>query len=251
MDYSAYLKRINYEGDLNISLDLLKKLQYLHLLHVPFENLDIHQGVEIKMENAFSKIVERGRGGFCYELNGAFFGLLKDIGFQVRLISGRVANKDQGFGQEFDHMAILAEVDGDRYLVDVGFGDFSAEPLKITLDTLQQDRYGDFQIEKFDGRYLIVKKRVDDVFVPEYIFTEIPRISDDFKEMVIYHQRSEKSSFTKKKICSIATENGRITITGERLKIREGKKLMEKEFKEESEFHHDLRKYFNIQLSAR
>lgn len=251
MDYSAYLKRINYEGNLSISLDLLKKLQYLHLLHIPFENLDIHQGVEIKMENAFSKLVEKGRGGFCYELNGAFFGLLKEIGFQVRLISGRVANKDQGFGQEFDHMAILAEVDGDRYLADVGFGDFSAEPLKIILDTLQHDRYGDFQIEKFDSSYLIVKNRVEDRLVPGYIFTEIARIPDDFSEMCIYHQKSENSSFTKKKICSIATENGRITITGERLKIRDGKDLMEKEFGEESEFHHYLWKYFNIQLSAR
>ena len=251
MDYSAYLKRINYEGDLSISLDLLKKLQYLHLLHIPFENLDIHQGVEIKMENAFSKLVEKGRGGFCYELNGAFFGLLKEIGFQVRLISGRVANKDQDFGQEFDHMAILAEVDGDRYLADVGFGDFSAEPLKIILDTLQHDRYGDFQIEKFDSSYLIVKKLVEDTLVPGYIFTEIARIPDDFSEMCIYHQKSENSSFTKKKICSIATENGRITITGERLKIRDGKDLMEKEFGEESEFHHYLWKYFNIQLSAR
>lgn len=251
MDYPAYLKRINYEGDLSISLDLLKKLQYLHLLHVPFENLDIHQGLEIKMENAFSKLVERGRGGFCYELNGAFFGLLTKTGFQVRLISGRVANKDQGFGQEFDHMAILAEIDGNRYLVDVGFGDFSAEPLKITLNTLQHDRYGDFQIERFDSEYLIVKKQIDDVFVPEYIFTEIARIPDDFKEMSIYHQTSINSSFTKKKICSIATENGRITITGDRLKIREGKDLMEKEFEEESEFHHYLWKYFNIQLSVR
>lgn len=251
MDTAAYLKRINYEGDLQVSPDLLKKLQYLHLLHIPFENLDIHQGVEIKMENAFSKLIERGRGGFCYELNGAFFGLLKDIGFQVRLISGRVANTEGGFGQEFDHMAILAEIDGSRYLVDVGFGDFSAEPLKIMLDILQHDRYGDFQIEKFDGRYLIVKKRIADVFVPEYIFTETARVPEDFKEMAIYHQTSEKSSFTRKKICSIATENGRITITGERLKIREAEELMEKEFEEESEFHHYLRKYFNIQLDSR
>ncbi|NQX41704.1 N-hydroxyarylamine O-acetyltransferase [Pedobacter steynii] len=251
MDYSAYLKRINYEGDLNVSLDLLKKLQYLHLLHVPFENLDIHQGVEIKMENAFSKLVERGRGGFCYELNGAFFGLLTNIGFQVRLISGRVANKEQGFGEEFDHMAILAEIDGDCYLVDVGFGDFSAEPLKIMLNTLQHDRYGDFQMEMFDNTYLIVKKLVNDVLIPEYIFTEIARIPDDFREMCIYHQKSENSSFTKKKICSIATENGRITVTGDRLKIREGKEVMEKEFEKVSEFHHYLWKYFNIQLSAR
>lgn len=251
MNYAAYLKRINYEGDLNISLDLLKQLQYLHLLHIPFENLDIHQGITINMENACSKIVEKGRGGFCYELNGAFFDLLTAIGFQVKLISGRVANKDQGFGQEFDHMAILAEIDGNRYLVDVGFGDFSAEPLEITLNTVQHDRYGDFQIKRFDSKYLIVKKLADDVFIPEYIFTETARIPEDFKEMCTYHQTNEASSFTKKKICSIATENGRITITGERLKIREGKELIEKEFAGESAFHHDLLKYFNIQLSAR
>lgn len=251
MDHSAYLKRINYEGDLSISLGLLKKLQYLHLLHIPFENLDIHQGLEIKMENAFSKLVEKGRGGFCYELNGAFFTLLKHMGFQVKLISGRVANQDQGFGQEFDHMAILAEIDGNRYLVDVGFGDFSAEPLEVTLNTLQHDRYGDFQIEMFDNTYLIVKKLVNDVLVPRYIFTEIARAPEDFTEMCIYHQKSENSSFTRKKICSIATENGRITLSGERLKITEGQLLTEKEFEEESEFHQYLWKYFKIKLIGR
>lgn len=242
---------MHYDGELAVSFSLLKKLQQLHLLHIPFENLDIHQGVEIKIEHAFSKVVERGRGGFCYELNSIFFGLLTHLGFNVKLISGRVANKEQGFGLEYDHMAIIAEIDGNAYLVDVGFGEFSAAPLKIILDTLQHDSYGDFQIERFDDTHLIVKSLVDGAFVPKYIFTETARTVDDFKEMCIYHQTSEKSNFTKRRICSIATETGRITITDDRLKIRNSGELTEKMFSGESEFYQHLEKYFSIHLSPR
>lgn len=250
MNYLKYLERIKYKGDLNPSIILLNNLQYLHLLHIPFENLDIHQGLEIKMENAFDKIVERGRGGFCYELNGTFFSLLTYLGFKAKLISGRVGHKDKGFGAEFDHMAIVVEIDDDAYLVDVGFGDFSAQPLRICLNIVQEDRYGDFLIEKFDDTYLVVKKRKDHDFLPEYIFTEIPRIPANFREMCVYHQSSEKSNFTRNKICSVALENGRITITGERLKIRKGEQVIEKVFADETEFHDQLRKYFNIVLGT-
>lgn len=76
-DPTKYLKRINYSGDLNPNLDLLKKLQYHHLMNIPFENLDIHNKsrIQLNIDRMFEKIVVQKRGGFCYELNGLFHDL--------------------------------------------------------------------------------------------------------------------------------------------------------------------------------
>src|SRR5215471_13583888 len=119
MDVKKYLERINYWDGINDSADVLTKLQQSHLLNVPFENLDIHLGRRIELSNSYNKIVNHRRGGFCYELNGAFFQLLKLIGFDVKLISARVRNKEKSFGAEFDHMAIIAKTEDTKYLVDL------------------------------------------------------------------------------------------------------------------------------------
>jgi N-hydroxyarylamine O-acetyltransferase len=82
-DVRAYLRRINYHGTTNPSAETLRALHVAHLRSVPFENLSIHAGEPIVLEDValFAKIVERRRGGFCYEANGLFAALLRALGF--------------------------------------------------------------------------------------------------------------------------------------------------------------------------
>jgi len=77
MDAKQYLERINYVDSTNLTFEVLSKLQIMHLMNVPFENLDIHNNTKIDLTNLFNKIVNRKRGGFCYELNGLFCDLLR------------------------------------------------------------------------------------------------------------------------------------------------------------------------------
>lgn len=92
LDVAAYLERIGYSGRQTPSAETLRNIHRAHLLAVPFENLDIGWAREIRMDQeAFvRKIVEHRRGGFCYELNGAFAALLQALGFTVTLLSARV-----------------------------------------------------------------------------------------------------------------------------------------------------------------
>ena len=85
-----YLERIGIEGELYPDIETLKKLQKQHLINIPFENLDIIENKELKLDrySLFTKIVEEKRGGICYELNGLFLMLLKEIGYDVKYISG-------------------------------------------------------------------------------------------------------------------------------------------------------------------
>ena len=109
MNSSAYLRRISYRGERAPTAATLEELHRAHLLAVPFENLDIHLGRPIVLEPdpLFDKIVTRRRGGFCYELNGLFVLLLRDLGFEVTLLAAGVARADGGFGPEFDHLTLL------------------------------------------------------------------------------------------------------------------------------------------------
>src|SRR5882762_9725355 len=142
MDIAAYLQRVNYTGPLVPSAETLRLLQVAHLRTVPFENLSIHSGEPIVLndEALFEKFVRRRRGGFCYELNGLFAALLRALGFNVEMLSAQVANAEGVFGPNFDHMTLLVTL-AERWLVDVGFGDSFLEPLKL-----------DEEIEQIQGR---------------------------------------------------------------------------------------------------
>ncbi len=93
MDVAAYLDRINYHGSTDPILETLCALHRAHMLAVPFENLDIplKRPIVLDQELLFDKLVNRRRGGFCYELNALFSALLREMGFNVQRLSARVA----------------------------------------------------------------------------------------------------------------------------------------------------------------
>lgn len=224
-----YLERIHYYGDCSLTLDTLQTLQKQHLLSVPFENWNIHDNIPIVLSFSafFDKIVEQQRGGFCYELNGLFFYLLREIGFSVELISARVYSSDLNcYGEEFDHMAILVTINEENYLVDVGFGEFAFYPLKVAIDEIQQDERGEFMIKKHHDHFVVYKKNATE-FQPEYQFSLMARKLSDFDSMCHYHQTSSKSHFTQKRLLSLATEDGRVTLTGEKLIVRQAEQVRE------------------------
>jgi N-hydroxyarylamine O-acetyltransferase len=253
MEIEKYLERIGYEGSTEPAMGLLNALQKKHLLNIPFENLDIHYKIpiELNLANIFEKVVIKRRGGFCYELNGIFYELLNSIGFNVKMISARVFDqKQQIFSPEFDHLAIIAKIDSTDYLADVGFGEFAFSPLKIELNTIHNDERGSFRIARYDDSYYVVAKRAGENWIPEYMFTLKKRDLSEFTGMCHYNQTSPQSHFTQNKFCSLATENGRITVTANKIKITEGDGVTELQLKSDEDFQAALEKYFHIRLNG-
>lgn len=223
MDVEAYLKRINYSGSLALTAETLRDLQVAHLKTVPFENLSIHAGEPIVLEGEalYKKIVEQRRGGFCYECNGSFAGLLRALGFQVEMFAAGVANRQGGFGPVFDHMALCVTF-AERWLVDVGFGDSFLEPLLLDSHETQIQGTQSFRIDE-DGDYLILFRRNDgEEWQPQYRFTRQSFGFPDYEEMCRFHQTSPESHFTQNVICSRVTEDGRITLSEMRLVTTSG-----------------------------
>ena len=214
LNIKAYLDRINYRGSLAPTAETLRRLQVAHLLAVPFENLSIHakQPIVLEDEALFAKIVERKRGGFCYECNSLFAALLRALGFDVVMLSAEVANAAGAFGPAFDHMTLLVSLE-QRWLVDVGFGDSFREPLRLDEHHDQVQGKRGFRI-LHDDPYLVLSRRSEgDQWKDQYRFTLLPHEYADYAQMCRYHQTSPQSHFTRSRICSLATAEGRITLS--------------------------------------
>jgi N-hydroxyarylamine O-acetyltransferase len=245
----AYPDRIAYTGPLTPTLHVLRNLHRAHLLSVPFENLDIVLGRKIACdEDAFiRKIVERQRGGFCYELNGAFAGLLRAIGFKVTLLSARVPRDDGSDGPEFDHLALRVDLD-EPWLADVGFGDSFLEPLRLQSGAEQSQDGWTYRVVDCRNSLCIERAGSDAVWKQQYSFTLRPRSLTDFTDMCHYHQASPESPFTRKGVCSIATPEGRITVADRKLIFTRNGSREERLLSSDSEWRAALKEHFAIVL---
>ena len=252
MDTEKYLRRIGIEkSDVRANAESLKYLQRQHLLNVPFENLDIHWKRPILLDTGkfYEKIVGEKRGGFCYELNGLFNELLRHLGFETRLVSARVSDGKDAFSNEYDHLAIIVKIGESEFLTDVGFGAFTAEPLRLAADLEQQDETGAFVIKRFDDDYLKVAKKDGEMWQSEYIFKPLGRDLSEFTQMCNFHQTSPESHFTRGKVCSLMLENGRKTLTDKKfIETRNGEKS-ETEINSEDEFNEILAREFGINVT--
>lgn len=245
----AYLERINYHGPTVPSGETLRALQLAHLRTVPFENLSIHAHEPIVLEDGalFTKIVEHRRGGFCYECNGLFAALLRTLGFDVTMLSAEVANANGGFSQPFDHMALLVR-EAQRWLVDVGFGDSFLEPLLLDERGEHVEGKRAYKIVDEDG-YLVMMRRDLNTWTPQYRFTLKPYQYEDYAGMCRYHQTSPESHFTQKRVCSLATESGRITLSEMRLIETRDDERHERVLANQDEYDAALQQYFGIVMS--
>lgn len=249
MNVDAYLKRINYGGSLAPTAETLRALQVAHLFAVPFENLSIHAGEPIVLaeDSLFKKIVENRRGGFCYEANGLFAGLLRALGFEVSMLAAGVANAQGGFGPNFDHMTLLVTLD-ERWLVDVGFGDSFLEPLLLDTRGEQVQGSRSFRIVPDNAHLRLDRRNEGADWEPQYRFTIQPYEFPDYEEMCRFHQTSPDSHFTKGVICSRATDDGRITLSGMRFITTSGPQQFrhERTLTSDEEFHRLLQEQFGM-----
>ncbi|MEU6326871.1 arylamine N-acetyltransferase [Streptomyces sp. NPDC047049] len=210
----AYLDRIGAVRAAAPDAEALRTLHLSHLRTVPFENLSIHLGEEILLaeQPLLDKIVRARRGGFCYELNGAFALLLGALGYEVELLSGRVFDAD-GPGIPYDHLALRVQTPSGPWLADVGFGRHSHFPLRWDSRAEQADPGGVFRIEETREGDLDVLRDGE----PQYRLEQRPRAYADFEAGCWWHRTSPKSHFTRSLVCSRLTESGRVTLSGRTL----------------------------------
>jgi N-hydroxyarylamine O-acetyltransferase len=243
----AYLDRIGAQRPSVLDEATLRALHRAHLMTVPFENLSIHLNEPISLEEAdlVSKIVTRRRGGFCYELNGAFALLLEALGADVVRVAARVYG-DGRLGPPFDHLALVAGLPGGSgpWLADVGFGSHSTYPLRFDIGPQQDDPAGRFALADAEAGDVDVLKDGQ----PQYRIERRERSLEEFVPTCWWQQTSPASHFTRSTICSRLTEEGRISLSGRTLIRTAGRSRTEQHLPSDDAVLAAYREHFGVNL---
>lgn len=259
MDLDAYLERICYDGPLTVDTATLEALQRAHLLAVPFENLGIGWGelITIDLARHYAKIVERRRGGFCYEQNHLFAWALAQLGFTVGPLGAGVwASRDgvEGFGDPGSHLLTRVDLD-EPWIADVGFGENFRAPLRLAHGLVQEQPPHAYRVERSVGAgeetWTTASREPDGTWKPGYRFANVVRPMAYFERMCRFHQTSPQSPFTRKRVCSLATPDGRITLSGDEWIVTalDGSRVVTP-IADEAEATHLLKEFFGIDTPA-
>ncbi|MBI2710863.1 MAG: arylamine N-acetyltransferase [Actinobacteria bacterium] len=223
VEAEEYLARIGWaEGDRPApGRDTLVRLQEAHLTAVPFENLDIHLGRPIALDEGsiLHKLVRERRGGFCYELNSAFAWLLRTLGFGVELLEARVALDSQRYGAPFDHLVLRVDVEGEPWQADVGFGDHAVRPFPMADGVEHREGGRSWRwVARRPGFLDLDLRRPDADWFPDHRLSLLAHRLDAFGPRCAWQQRAPDSNFTAGPVCTrLLTGGGRVTLADDLL----------------------------------
>jgi N-hydroxyarylamine O-acetyltransferase len=231
MDSVRYLHRLGFDRAPAPSIRALRALQRAHLERIPFENASVLRGEPIVLEAAslVAKIADHGRGGFCFELNGAFVWLLGELGFDVTLLPGRFWSSS-GLGPPNEHLALRVMLDGERWLVDVGAGYSFQEPLRLEVGLVQDDSTGRFRLSPASDEPDAIDvdwQHGDGEWRAHYRFEDRSVGLGTFVEICEHLRSSPDSPFTQGWICARALADGWATLDGSHLVVTRGAKRLD------------------------
>ncbi|WP_075181792.1 arylamine N-acetyltransferase [Pantoea sp. 1.19] len=179
----AWLTRIGYDGSPAVNLATLQQLHRCQPDAIPFENLDVLLGrpLDLSDDGIFDKLVTAGRGGYCFELNGLFAAGLRQLGFRVRDLAARVLLGDSDEVPPRSHRMMMVTLDGERWLVDVGFGGQTlTAPLRLMGDVVQPTPHGDFRL-RCGPRGWRLESHTASGWLPLYQFTLAAQYPADYR----------------------------------------------------------------------
>ncbi len=143
---AAYLLRLGLEAE-PPSVDALCRLHRAHTERVPYETMWIRLGEswDIDPVGSAARVATRGRGGYCFHLNGAFSELLASLGYEVTRHAGGVHGPDGPAVDALGNHLVLTvsglpseDNPGGDWYVDVGLGDAMHEAVPLAPSTFRQ-----------------------------------------------------------------------------------------------------------------
>jgi N-hydroxyarylamine O-acetyltransferase len=197
LDLDAYLARIGYEGTVTPTLATLEALQAAHATHIPFENVDVIVGRPIRLDLGAlqQKLVAGGRGGYCFEQNGLFRGVLERVGFPVTTLAARV-RRDAAGRPAGMHAPLRVECEGRVWLCDVGYGAAGPlHPLEFTPGVVHED--GGFAYRIKTGAEWSLSWRSSEGWEELYTFGHEPQTPDDIAASNHFMATHPTSRFTR------------------------------------------------------
>lgn len=220
---SDYFRRIGYKGTSGADIATVGAIMRHQLFTVPFENLDVQAGKIISLvpEEIVDKIVKRGRGGYCYEVNGLFAMALETLGISYQFVAARPMVYP--VRRPKTHMAIVVSASGERWLCDLGFGSHGIRaPIRLDAEEAETRQDDDlFVLEKERETGYLLKAMVDGVWANQYAFDLSPQEWIDFAPANYFNSTHPDAVFVQKPLLVLHNPNGRSILFGDSLKIIE------------------------------
>lgn len=215
-----YFQRIGYQGPAGADLATLQALMRSQLFSVPFENLDVQAGkiVSLVPEEIVEKILDKRRGGYCYEVNGLFAMALEALGIPYQFIAARPMFYP--VRRPRTHMAIVAELDGEMWLCDLGFGSYGIrEPMRLSLlDSEVRQGNDSYMLQKTGSHEYLLKARMDGEWSNQYGFDLSPQEWVDFVPANYFNSTHPDTIFVQKLLVVLHNPNGRDILLNDVLK---------------------------------
>ena len=251
LNIDDYLERIRYMGRIAPCEETLRGLHQAHTLNIPFENFDAyyHRKVNLEIPFVFEKIVNQGRGGYCFEMNGLFAAVLETLGFRVRPLLARVGiDFKRSFGPK-THQVLMVETSGERWLADVGFGkDGLVEPILLDTRENQQQFSRTFRLDHDPELGYILDFRTPQADRCQYAFTLEACFRADYLMSNYFTSTHPDSLFVNRLICTMPTLQGRITLTDQHLKVDSPSRSEVTTILRETDFKEKLMQHFGMDL---
>ena len=247
MNVDTYLDRIGFTDKVRVDLDTLTALQRSHLSTVPFENLYVFHRLGVRTDTDWSvaKVVDQRRGGWCFENNGAFSALLRELGFDVVRLGAAVLLG--GPNEMIDHLCLEVTLD-EPWLVDVGFGESFTRPLALNRRGPQDGGDGTYEFINSAQGVTLTKHDADGTPVPQYRFKRVNRQMADFDGASEHLQTAEDLHWRNKPFATRLIDGGpeRVTITSDRLKFHGGDTEVREEPVAEEDWDDTLEHWFGM-----
>jgi N-hydroxyarylamine O-acetyltransferase len=243
----AYCERIGFSSELGQDLNTVSSLMRQQLFTVPFENLDVQAGklVSLVPEEIVDKIIRHRRGGYCYEVNGLFAMALDALGIAYQFIACRPMIYPML--RPRTHMALIAQIEDESWLCDLGFGSYGIRAPLCLADTGKEIRQGNdsFMLERPTDQDYLLKAQVDDEWANQYSFDLWPQQWVDFTPANYLNSTHPEALFVQKLVVLKQHSNGRTTLLGDRLKHVNGDQSQVRMLREE-EISDVLRETFGL-----
>lgn len=226
-----YLQRIHYDGDCRRDIETIAALMTQQLMHIPFENIDVLKGVGISMkpEDIVDKLIQRQRGGYCFELNGLFTQALQALDIPYQLIGARPYVR--GEQKPRTHLALAVELDHQRWLCDLGFGRYGIrQPLKLSqLEKPIRQGHDRFMLSLDNEGIYTLKSEINGNWVEQYEFDLVRQDWIDFIPANHFTSTHPESIFVNNLILVLYTQNGRKIMSNHVFKRYEGQQQQVRE----------------------
>jgi N-hydroxyarylamine O-acetyltransferase len=180
-----YLTRVGFRGKVQPDLATLATIHAAHVDAIPFEGIDplLSRPVKLDLASVQEKLLDRRRGGYCFEQNALFMAALEAIGFSVTGLGGRVrwmSPPDSPLGPK-THMLLRVDLSEGSYLADVGFGACVLDtPLQFKTDIEQRTAMGTYRLTEADGLFSLSAKQPSG-WRTMYVFNLEPQIQSDYE----------------------------------------------------------------------